>query len=290
MIWLGDRTGYLPDAITQFWVRTTGTRVNPRDCLWLDGPIGDTRRIGKDFFERLATRDGLSVREGKGLLTDASVLAGRDASRKLHPAVADFYENTAEYRIDAWSEWNGAFKPFGVLLARIFSRRLEQLNLPLNNLETSRGMTSRILEVVSGSGEATNVAWVRTLVASGRTIYSGNYRECEVSGFDGKCLRVSFPLPNGNATVILWPEVQRDGSLTLMSWGERFGDPGFYFVLRHGTRVYARYVRAMRERIRVYAGEDGELRSDHHLWFCGRTFLRLHYRLSRTRAPMVAAK
>lgn len=278
MLWLGDRVGYLPDAITQFWVRLTGHQFEIADCPWLDGPVGDTRRIGPDFFHRLATRSGACVRPGSGLLSDVAPLVPN--GHPLDAAVADFYQHTADYSIDVWSEWDGFFKPFGVLLANIFSRRLEQLNVPLHSLEASRGMTSEIVEVVDEKGVVSNVAWIRTLVASDRTIYCGNYSTCRVPQFDGTCLRVSFPLPNGNATVILRPEVQNDGSLVLTSSGEGFGDPGFYFVVRKDGRASARYVRAMRERIHVYSA-DGDVRTDHELWFSGRRFLRLHYRLSR---------
>jgi len=38
-------------------------------------------------------------------------------------------------------------------------------------------------------------------------------------------------LPNGNAIVIMKPESHPDGSFSLTSTGEGFGDPGFYFVV-----------------------------------------------------------
>jgi hypothetical protein len=45
-------------------------------------------------------------------------------------AVKQFYEQTSEYELDAWSEWCGLFRPFGRTLAVLFSRRLQQLNVP----------------------------------------------------------------------------------------------------------------------------------------------------------------
>jgi hypothetical protein len=267
--------------MTQAWVMGTGRRFEPHCNPWLEGPIGDPRRIGNDFFERLAERQGLRVREGSGLLQNAASLLPDDGSRALlNPQVARFYEFASRYRLDAWSEWNGAFRPFGWLLAVLFSRRLEQLNVPLNSLETSRGMTSRILNVENADGSLVNVAWIRTLKSTGRVIYCGVYSTCVVPGFDGTCLKVSFPLPNGNATVILWPRVESDGSLVLTSRGERFGDPGFYFVVHRRGRAYARYVRAMRERIRVYVDDRNDVRTDHELRLFGQVFLRLHYRMT----------
>ncbi|HJR62075.1 MAG TPA: hypothetical protein VJ803_00120, partial [Gemmatimonadaceae bacterium] len=44
--------------------------------------------------------------------------------------------------------------------------------------------------------------------------------------------------------------------------------------------VWARYLRALRESIHVYAATDG-VRADHVLTLFGATFLRLHYRLVR---------
>lgn len=271
MLWLGDRAGFLPDVITQLWVRLTGREFDTANCPWLKGPTGDTRRIGSDFFDRLATRKGGSIRNGTCLVPDMSSLVGVGSA--LDATVADFYQNTAVYRVDAWSTWSSIFKPFGVLLAHIFSRRLEQLNVPLDNLETSHGMTSEIIEVIDENARVANVAWIRNLVSSNRTIYCGDYSTCDVPGFGNTCLRVSFPLPNGNATVILYPEVKDDGSLVLTSSGERFGDPGFYFVLHSGRKSFARYVRAMQERIHVYPAE-GDVLTDHELFFFGHRSLR----------------
>ena len=99
----------------------------------------------------------------------------------------------------------------------------------------------------------------------------------------GRCVRVVFPLQNGNAIVIMRPVAHPDGSLTLISSGEKFGSPGFYFTVhRPDGTVSARYLRAMRETIHVYES-DGGVRADHVLKLWGLTFLRLHYRLQRHR-------
>ena len=78
-------------------------------------------------------------------------------------------------------------------------------------------------------------------------------------------------------------EVDPEGSLTVISDGSGFGDPGFYFVVEDGGRAWARYVRTMKESIRVYAAEPGVVRADHVLRLYGRVFLRLHYRMRRMR-------
>jgi hypothetical protein len=277
--------GHLVDLATQRWVRTTGRRISLAEHSWLDGPVGKSSGIGAQVFETYAAESSLEVVRGQpcGLMRDFRRLHGPhfDAAAVASP-VADFYEHTSEFELDAWSHWCGAFRPFGGLLARIFSRRLQQLNVPLSGLDTSRGLTSELAPVIDPqSGEVIFTAWVRRLLGSGRVIYAGAYSTCEVPGYDGRCVRVAFPLPNGNALVIMRPVVHADGRLSLVSAGDRFGAPGFYFTV-HGEngRVWARFVRSFRETISVYPA-DGGVRADHVLTLWGRTCLRLHYRLRR---------
>jgi hypothetical protein len=50
--------------------------------------------------------------------------------------------------------------------------------------------------------------------------------------------------------VLMKPEAHPDGSFSVTSAGQRFGDPGFYFVVHAGNgAAWARYVRGMRETI-----------------------------------------
>jgi len=223
-----------------------------------------------------------------GLLGEFGSLAGGDFDpRAISRPVVDFYERTSEYEFDAWSHWCGAFRPFGWALAVIFSRRLQQLNVPLSGLDTSRGMTSEVVPFLdSGKREMRFTAWTRTLLGTGRVVYAGAYSTCEVPDHVGRCVRVVFPLPNGNAIVIMRPLARPDGSLLLVSAGDRFGGPGFYFTV-HGRNgvVWARHLCALRESIHVYGSHD-EVRADHVLALFGATFLRLHYRLrSRRQHP-----
>jgi hypothetical protein len=279
MIWLGANRGYLSDWMTQQWVRATGRRIELARLSWLDGPTGSTRGIGPQFFDDYAARVGFEIQsEGspRGLVSDLSAVLG---GAQVHPAVAAFYERTSEYQMDCWSEWSPVFRPFGRLLALLFSRRLEQLNVPLAGLDTHRGISSRVLVMRTPQGEL-QTAWVRQLVASKRTLYAGSYGSCDVPGYSGRCIKVCFPLPNGRAIVIMRPQVDHDGSLALISDGQDFGDPGFYFVVEHQGVAWARYVRNMKETIHVYAAEPGTVRADHTLRIWGWVFLRLHYRLA----------
>jgi hypothetical protein len=144
-------------------------------------------------------------------------------------------------------------------------------------------MSSEVMQMRDPqSGKVVQTAWVRELRATGNIIYAGGYSVCSVPGYPSPCVKVVFPLPNGNAMVIMKPESYRDGSFSLISSGSRFGDPGFYFVVHSndGT-AWARYVSSMQERITVYSAERGTTRADHELKLWGKQFLRLHYRMYR---------
>ena len=287
MIWLGEKRGNLSDWTTQQWVCSTGRRLKLTDHPWLDGPIGGTRQIGRQFFEDYAKKNQFEVLQNgtRGLIPDFHSLENGTGSALAGVAqpVKDFYERTSEFDMDAWSDWYGAFKPFGRALSLLFSRRLQQLNVPLSPLDPSKGIASSVVQMRDpASGRVVQTAWVRQLHATGNVLYAGSYSTCKVPGHPSPCIKVAFPLPNGNAIVLMKPEAHADGSLSVCSIGKAFGDPGFYFVVHGGNgTVWARYVRSLEEEIRVYAAESGTVRADHTLWLWGIKFLRLHYRMRR---------
>ncbi len=134
--------GTIAEAVILFLCFLLGRRMDRGQATWLDGPTGP-RRIGTDFHRSLATEAGLEVKTGRdiGLLPDCGALDGDgfDSSR-LHPSVRDFYEHTARYHLDVWSQWSPLFWPFGWALIHFVSRRMEQLNFPMYPLETAQGM------------------------------------------------------------------------------------------------------------------------------------------------------
>lgn len=236
------------------------------------------------FIRRLVDEDHLEIREneqGVGLLENMSDALGLNSKERalLRPEIIHFYEHTADYEFEFWSEWTGVFRPFGWLLAVLFSRRLRQLNLPLSPMDAAYGLESRIIKLVK-QGKARYTVWFRTLKANHRVIYSGVYTTCLFQG--QPFLKVVFPLPNGNATVLMAREVQPDGSLLLASDGKKFGEHGFYFTLTDKQgRFWAKYVKPMHEWIRVYLDDQDRLRADHDLHFYGLRFLRLHYKMQQ---------
>src|SRR5262249_10724754 len=277
--------GGVIDRLTQRWVQVTGRGVDLQRDSWLDGPTGNAARIGNDFFHKLAVDLGLQLRQpvAAGLLPDFEVLRSSDFDPEIvAKEVVDFYESTSLYSMDAWSEWTGVFRPFGFLLAFIFSQRLQQLNIPLSALDTSRGLTSEVLQLVDPRTEDVRLtAWVRQLLKTGNVLYAGAYSACRVPQCTGVCIKVVFRLPSGNGMVIMRPVAHPDGACSVVSHGQGFGDAGFYFTVHSAGRVRARYLKSLRESIRVYAAERATVRADHTLSLWGITFLRLHYRLQR---------
>jgi len=259
-----------------------GRRIDRSSIPWLDGPTGPPR-IGASFHRSVAAEAGLEVRKGSdlGLLPDCAALDGDGFdSRRLHPSVRDFYEHTSRYHLDVWSQWSPLFWPFGWALIHFVSRRMEQLNFPMYPLETARGMTSDVEQLVEPSGRVVFTSWLRRNLGSGLVIYSGFYSTATPPGH-GPCVKTVFPVVSGNATVLLRPEAQADGSLKLISSGRKFGDPGFYRITEAGPgRLRVWYVRGFNELFHVYLDSDGSIRTDHFVRWWGLSVLNLHYHIT----------
>ncbi len=271
------------DKTTQFWVKLTGRRIDPNQYNWLIGPIGDPDKIGDKFLTRLAVENNLDIitnPQNSGLLESINDLGLTEPELKtIRPEIIDFYERTSNYEFEFWSEWKGLFRPFGWLLSTLFSKRLQQLNLPLAPLDSSKGIKSKIIKLKKGEKTFWTI-WYRTLKSNERVIYSGIYTTCSPSNYQSPLLKVVFPLPNGNASVVMTKKIDNNGSLTLSSDGKAFGQNGFYFYLTDNKgRHWAKYVRAMHEWITVYVDEENVLRADHNLNFYGLRFLNLHYKM-----------
>jgi hypothetical protein len=273
------------DWLSQRWVMARGRRVEPREIDWLMGPFGNVDVIGDQYIARLASDESLEIERhdrGVGLMNSIDQF-GLDSScrARLAPQIADFYLRTADHDLEVWSEWNALFRPFGGLLQRVYSRRLQQLNLPLRPLDTARGLRSQIIKLRRpDDGEARYTIWHRGLKSTGQTSYSGVYSTCRIP--DGRmCMKAVFPLPRGNATVVMSIRVGERGELELLSSGERFGDPGFYFLLHDSRgRHWAQYIRSFRERLTLFVDQEQTLRADHALTLWGRRVLQLHYKIT----------
>jgi hypothetical protein len=288
VIWLGEQHGHLVDWVTQRWVQVTGQRVALAGAPWLAGPSGSVRGIGTDFFARWGESQGLRVLEpgpDDGLVPGLDALEGPDFDpHAVDPAIHDFYARTAGYDLRIESRWSGPFRAVGWLIAWMFARRLAQLNMPLSNSELRGGFESRIVRLGDDAGQVRHTAWVRTAVDTGRPAFVGEYGTTNIPGHAGACIKVVFPLPNGNAIIVLRPRVDANAGLSLVSDGRRFGDPGFYFtVLADPGEVWARYVRTMKEQLSLRVDGDA-IAASHRFAVFGLPFLELRYAIARKRA------
>ena len=276
------------DWVSQGWCIATGRRIDPGEIPWLMGPFGNVDVIEDRYVAGIAQAEGLTLvknRPGSGIINSMDALAlPHEARARLLPEVSDFYEHTSDYEFEVWTQWCQFYRPFAGLLTRLYCKRLQQLNLPLSPLDTSRGIQSQIYQLVDPATlEVRHTVWYRHLKSTQEVIYSGVYGHCLIP--DGRtCLKVVFPLPRGNATVVMSIEVGDDGSLSLVSRGKSFGDPGFYFLLSDAKgRHYARYLPSLHETIKVFKDDEGVLRADHVLNLCQSKALHLHYRINPSR-------
>jgi len=246
------------DWFTQQWVILWGQRIDQKSASWLMGPFGDIGTIGDDFIDTFAQREGLKVArntQSKGLIASIRNLnLSRDAYRRLSKEIKDFYENTTQYEFKFSVHWNPVFRLFGKLVTILFSKRIRQLNIPTNNFEKPLPINSEIITLVDPRSEKTrHTIWYRTFGSNKSVLYSGIYTICTLPS--GKvCVKAVFPLPKGNATVIMLPSVGANGELSLTASGRKFGDPGFYFLLEDFRgKLWSQYLRSFRDHLVVHS-------------------------------------
>lgn len=124
-------------------IRVFGRTVRESSATWLSGPVG-SEYIGDTPYEELAAREHLElVRRASsgGLIPDFRALNGPGFPvEQLRPEVRHFYEHTAAYRMDVWSE---TFFPGNIglwLLVTTISRKVDQLNFLLHAHAAAKGI------------------------------------------------------------------------------------------------------------------------------------------------------
>lgn len=252
------------DWLTQQWVILLGQSIDRDKDEWLLGPFGNTNGIGIKFIHELAQREELVIDNSqlnKGLIQSIEQLKLSEADLGiLSTSVIDFYENTSNYELELKIKWNPFFKVFGRLLKWLFSNRIQQLNIPTNTLRNSDAITSEIIQLKkSETKEIKRTVWLRSFKETGQVVYSGVYGTCVIPS--GKtCIKAVFPLPNGNATVILEPIVGKQGELILQSSGRKFGDCGFYFLLNDSKgKLWAKYIRSFEDSLIAQSAQSDSI-------------------------------
>jgi len=262
---LADTMQKFQDWFTQQWVIICGRKINPSENTWLFGTFGEVSGIGEKFIHQLAEKEDLTIirkSNSKGLLDSIlSLNLSENEIKKLPKNVIDFYEKTSEYKLQLNVKWNPIFKIFGYVVNRLFSQRINQLNIPTNNIQSSENLTSEIIELVAkNTNEVKYTIWLRKFQSTGKVIYSGIYTTCLLpSGIT--CVKAIFPLPKGNATVILKPSVGEKNELILNSSGNKFGDAGFYFLLNDSKgNCWSKYIKSFTDKL-IVSDENEKLKA-----------------------------
>ncbi len=272
------------DWVTQQWVILWGKQIDPKTVPWLMGPFGKVESTSDLFINQLAERENLVIErnsKSKGLLSsiDKLKLSENELSR-LPKEIIEFYERTSNYNLAFSVKWNPLFKLPGILVNILFSSRIEQLNIPSKSTKYSNEIESEIITLSDPNSNSVKYTfWHRAAKSSGQVIYSGIYTSCTLpSGIT--CIKAIFPLPNGNATVIMTPTVTADGKLHLISAGKKFGDPGFYFLLKDSEgSFWAKYIPSFRDELLV-SSRNGKLEAEQNLTLWNKPVVRFKYEIS----------
>lgn len=273
------------DWFSQQWVILWGKRIEPKDYDWLLGPFGNLNGIGEDFINQLAEKENLIVsRNSKstGLIPSIRLLNLSDSDlARLSAKVVSFYENTTNYSLNFSVKWNPFFKPFGKLVNILFSSRINQLNIPTRNIKSTESLKSEIITLTDKeSGIVKYTIWLRSFVSTGKVIYTGVYSICDLpSGYTG--VKAVFPLPNGNATVIMKPTVGKNGELILSSSGSNLGDAGFYFLLKDSRGKYWHQpIKSFSDQLIMFT-EDDHLSAEQTLTLWSLSVLKFKYQIEK---------
>jgi hypothetical protein len=276
--------GVLLQVCIEWLVRLTGRRIRKREAPWLDCVLGKPGVIGTGVYQRIAEEEKLEISRPPevGLIPSFESLRGPSFDpERVDARIRHFYEHTAMYKLEVWSEVYFAGKFVLWLLVEFISRRMDQLNFPISSLEVAKGMTSEIVQLrEAGSGKLAYTGWLRRFRATGKVIYAGLYSVTQTPGETNPCVKVTFPC-FGSSNVYLRPCAYADGTFGLVSTGAAFGRSGFYRIVELGAEHWrVRNFTTLHEIFHVYADEDGVLRTDHEITFVGLTILRLHYKMT----------
>lgn len=266
------------------WLNVTGRKVDVTQYPFLDGPMSADNEIGDDFYKKLACTEELSINESsssKGLLSnfDEVIDKNHEFRSQLHPEISKFYEQTSLYSMEVWSKWNSPMSWFAKLLIQLVSVNIKQLNIPTDALETSYGMDSSVIQLLNKNKILKYTCWLRKSVKTNRVVYAGFYSAFQLGEQPFKHIRVVFPLPQGNVTVILKVNVMNDGSVKLISNGTQFGATGYYRVHKNKQGIVKFRKIPIKETIHVYKDKFGVLRTDHYFKFWKMKLLQLHYKM-----------
>src|SRR5258708_2004945 len=171
--------GLLLQVTIEWLVRLTGKRIRKSEAPWLDCVVGKAGGIGTGVYQRIAEEEKLESSQppDAGLIPSFESLRGPSFDpERVDPRIRHFYEHTALYKLEVWSEVYFAVKFVLWLLVEFISRRMDQLNFPISSLEVAKGMTSEIVQLRDpGSNRLAYTGWLPRFRAPGTEIDAALY-------------------------------------------------------------------------------------------------------------------
>ncbi len=239
--------------------------------------------VGTGYVRDLAETIGgtyVAAAPDVGIIGSLDELAGPDFDpEQVDPRVREFYEHTTRFTLDIVPEWRLWVRPGYLLYRTLVARPLGQANVPMNQRETQRGVTSRIDTITPADDDVVAIrSWIRAFADNDEPIYVGIYTTYRHEGRG--YVSVGFPLPQSSFTATLEPKNRPDG--LLLDSRSDLDQPGHYLTyIDPQTRdLTALAVHGFAEQLDVYV-EDGQVRAEHAFWVFGFPFLVLHYRMRR---------
>ncbi len=270
------------DRVTQTWVRYFGRKVTFENDPWIFGPT-DNRMYRNISLEKMpADASGYEISPSEGII-DSIADFGLDSSelQRIHPVILDFYTRTSAFNMDMCFHWHNLFRPVAFVMKLLFSKRLQQLNIPVISSDELLKTHSFIMRINDRERDMSHNLWVRKFINAREVIFSGVYSVASTIKKQ-HMIKVQFPLPNGNATVFLEKKVMEDGNLELSSKGRLFGDSGFYFFLKGKDGYYAKYIKSMHEKLILTVQDDtSTIKGTHEFFFYKARFLTIDYTLRK---------
>ncbi len=226
-------------------------------------------RVGPGFFDKYKVSDQTKT----GLLDSFSEFNRVDFdSARVHSQVRLFYERTIDYDLFVTAHPHRLFVNVWRWIAKPFFSSIQQLNLP----DRTKHIHGQIQSVQANlDGRSSPRGWMRTDVATGRSIYAAAYSMHEALGI--KYMNIAFPMPFSNMTSVLHIGHLKsrfaDGiRLTTLKEENTLGDQGVFFVIGNwAIRI------PLDETIDVWF--DEHLKASHQMWFGGWSYLTLEYEI-----------
>ena len=278
-------------------------RINPKPLVSPPGipfsRLVSKGFVGPDFYQRIGAMPVQPAHLPTGLMDDLDSFRRADFEpSRLAPAIRDFYQQTADYKLYVVPQWQPGFR-LGGRLWRWLMEGVGQLCLPVTGESRLDQINSRILPLdAERDGRSAARAWVRTYTESGRTVYVAAYAQHQWQ--EQVYMNIAFALPFSQMSSILRLDSietadHSHDALRLTTLTEPLpGDQGVYLVLQlcgHNlplrlplNETISVWPSSMTGSLGLALAQSGRaehavapLLAQHQMWIAGLHFLTLDY-------------